>query len=101
MERYRRSRLTKEQDKLVAISGLARHMEAKLNDTYLGGLWRKILPSQFLWRVDSFTPKTMLPDYSQERARKMDDDGFAETFAIRHHNHVTTRPEARLAPTWS
>jgi len=39
VEVYSRCQLTKEEDKLIAISGLARQMKSLLGDTYLAGLF--------------------------------------------------------------
>ena len=47
--------LTKEEDKLVAISGIAKRMQSLLDDVYLAGLWRKDLPFQLLWSVDDIS----------------------------------------------
>jgi hypothetical protein len=52
VQAYMRCGLTKEEDKLIAISGVAKRMRDVLNDTYLAGLWQRFLPSQLLWRVE-------------------------------------------------
>jgi hypothetical protein len=49
---YTKCGLTKEQDKLIAISGIADYFEKKMKDDYLAGLWRSVLPYQLLWRVE-------------------------------------------------
>ncbi len=41
--------LTKAEDKLVAISGLAKKVQSYLGDEYLAGLWKESLPSDLLW----------------------------------------------------
>jgi len=41
--------LTFENDKLPAISGIAKWMASQVNDEYLAGLWRRDLESQLLW----------------------------------------------------
>jgi len=43
------SRLTKEKDKLPAISGLARRLAPVLSDDYVAGLWRNRLSHELLW----------------------------------------------------
>jgi hypothetical protein len=49
---YMRLALTVPEDKLVAISGLAKGFgEALGNDDYLAGLWRGSLPNDLLWSV--------------------------------------------------
>lgn len=42
--------LTRPGDKLVAISGVARVIAAKLEDEYLGGIWRKNIAKGLLWK---------------------------------------------------
>ena len=51
VNRYSVTSLTKKEDKLVAISGIAKRMQSLLDDEYLAGLWRKDLPYQLLWSV--------------------------------------------------
>jgi hypothetical protein len=46
---YTNGALTKEQDMLVAISGIAQTMHAILECDYLARLWQKGLPSHLLW----------------------------------------------------
>lgn len=43
--------LTKLEDKLIALSGLAKRVQEMLGVEYLAGLWKRILPSQLLWGV--------------------------------------------------
>ncbi|KAN0098221.1 HET domain containing protein [Hyaloscypha variabilis] len=45
--------LTRPEDKLVAISGIARVIAAKLEDEYLGGIWRKYITNGLLWVTNS------------------------------------------------
>jgi len=75
VEAYTACQLTKAEDKLIALSGIAKHMQPILgNDEYLAGLWRKFLPSQLLWTVNHG----------------------------RQSNHEPSlRPEVYRAPSWS
>lgn len=50
---YSRCALTKETDKLVALSGLSKELQRVLQDDYLAGLWRRDLECQLLWEVRS------------------------------------------------
>ncbi|CAH0056199.1 unnamed protein product [Clonostachys solani] len=50
---YSGTQLTKEADRLVAISGLAKRMRSILNDEYLAGLWARHLPYQLVWYIPS------------------------------------------------
>ena len=49
---YTAGELTVASDKLVAISGLATNMQILLQDIYLGGLWKRTLASDLLWKVN-------------------------------------------------
>lgn len=53
VEAYSSSLLTIGDDKLIALSGIAKRQQAELNDQYLAGLWGSFLPSQLLWNVES------------------------------------------------
>lgn len=48
---YSRGRLSKASDKLVAIGGLARLIQAHDNDEYTAGLWKSALEKQLYWCV--------------------------------------------------
>ena len=66
VSRYSVTRLTKGEDKLVAISGIAKRLQILLDDEYLAGLWRKDLPCQLLWSVIDYDPAYPMP---QTRSR--------------------------------
>jgi hypothetical protein len=48
---YTSCKLTRSEDKLVAISAIARIFQRLLDDQYLAGLWKRRLGSQLLWRL--------------------------------------------------
>lgn len=48
---YMECDLTKSEDKLIALSGLAKKMQVILKDEYFAGLLGTLLPSQLLWNV--------------------------------------------------
>lgn len=50
MSDYSASRLTYDTDRLVAMAGIVDRFVEGLQDDFLGGLWRKRLVSQLLWR---------------------------------------------------
>ena len=52
LNRYTNCSLTKESDKLVALSGLAKQVGPLLQATYLAGLWSTHIVHQLLWRVE-------------------------------------------------
>ncbi|KAK4032845.1 heterokaryon incompatibility protein-domain-containing protein [Parachaetomium inaequale] len=64
--------LTIASDKLIAISGIAKHVAALLQDDYVAGMWRRHLEGELIW----YTEKSSLPG-------KM------------------TRPAKYRAPSWS
>jgi hypothetical protein len=70
---YSNRLLTKEEDKLVAISGLARWQQRLSQDEYLAGLWKKQFVRQLVWNV------------SREQ----------------EHSLVPSRPKVYRAPSWS
>lgn len=72
VEAYARCGLTKAEDKLVAISGIAKHMATMTNDEYVVGMWRRYLESELLWEVNN-----------------------------REHYSVAHRPSEYRAPSWS
>ncbi|KAI4201731.1 MAG: hypothetical protein LQ350_003085 [Teloschistes chrysophthalmus] len=96
LEKYCRTRLTFEKDKLVAISSLAQLMQTRLHDQYVLGLWKRILPSQLLWRVE---------DYNQELNDRFaimhEDRVYYKPVSGNRHNFVASRPEVYRAPSWS
>ena len=48
---YTKSNLTKKEDKVIAISGVAKELRVILDGTYLAGLWKEQLPEQLLWWI--------------------------------------------------
>lgn len=51
VEQYCSTVLSKEEDKLIAMSGIAKHFQSQLKDQYLAGLWLKNIEIQLLWQV--------------------------------------------------
>ncbi|MCJ1269947.1 hypothetical protein MMC22_009840 [Lobaria immixta] len=45
--------LSHHEDKLIALSGLAKKMQVILKDEYFAGMWGTVLPSQLLWTVSA------------------------------------------------
>lgn len=58
---YLKCVLTKPEDKLIAISGIAKLFQDIFQDDYLAGLWRKGLPQQLLWRASGNKQANGLP----------------------------------------
>lgn len=61
VERYSRTSLTKSNDKLIALAGIAELTSKRMSDRtiYVAGMWEKYLASQLLWYVK--------PKYEDER----------------------------------
>lgn len=53
VRQYSAASLTKQSDRLIAISGLAKHFESALGDQYLAGLWKHDLLRGIGWRQTS------------------------------------------------
>lgn len=49
VSRYSETSLTKESDKLSAISGIAKFVKFNTGDQYFADLWRKYIETQLLW----------------------------------------------------
>jgi hypothetical protein len=50
---YMNCGITKPEDKLVAISGIAKHISHMVNDDYIAGHWRSKIPVSLLWSVEN------------------------------------------------
>ena len=74
VEGYTTCTLTEEQDKLIAIQGLANIYKSLRDDDYLAGLWRKQLPSGLMWTTRN---------------------------GLQAKGETTYRPKTYRAPTWS
>ena len=74
VEIYTNCTLTEEQDKLIAIQGLANIYKSLQDDDYLAGLWRKELPSGLMWATRN---------------------------GLQANGELTYRPKTYRAPSWS
>ncbi|KAF2649660.1 HET-domain-containing protein [Lophiostoma macrostomum CBS 122681] len=89
VEVYSRTAISQSEDKLIALSGIARLMSAKIgsNDKhparYCAGLWRPLLESQLLWKTE--------PVFQEGRNVDLQGDFY----------HETTRPRQYRAPSFS
>jgi len=52
---YSRLKLTNPEDKLIAVSGIVKHIQEIVDDQYLAGLWRKDFAYWLLWQADNTT----------------------------------------------
>lgn len=51
VQNYGRCSVTKPDDRLIAIAGVAKSIQPLLNDEYLAGLWKKELPYNLVWVI--------------------------------------------------
>ncbi|KAL2076170.1 hypothetical protein VTL71DRAFT_1113 [Oculimacula yallundae] len=56
VDKYSRSALTHESDKLVAVAGLAVEIQRMVKDDYYAGLWRRHFIAQLLWMAKPEEP---------------------------------------------
>jgi hypothetical protein len=56
VERYSTAKLTKPTDRLIAIEGLARAIQAVSNETYVAGMWIEWIDKQLAWFSHDFVP---------------------------------------------
>ena len=52
---YTHASLTKSEDKLIAIAGIARELSSNLSSDYIAGLWKEYMATELLWFVDTDT----------------------------------------------
>lgn len=95
LEKYCTTRLTYGKDKLLAISGLAKRMETVLDDLCFSGLWKTVMPSQLLWRVNNYH-STQLTIY-----KYADTTNEAQRETQKPRQVYAHRPEQYRAPSWS
>jgi hypothetical protein len=91
VENYSKRQLSNAEDKLTAIAGVARYLAGATGDTYLGGLWRRHLLADLLWRVQTH----------EELVERVESDGVvlvAKTGAL---IGSASRPAKYRAPSWS
>ncbi|EWZ36570.1 hypothetical protein FOZG_10563 [Fusarium oxysporum Fo47] len=50
---YANCALTNESDRLIAMSGIAKSFQEANKDTYLAGLWKKVIHSDLAWKTDA------------------------------------------------
>lgn len=68
VESYTACKLTFQSDKLIACSGLAKIIQARIEDEYVAGMWRKYLEHELLWQPEVPNPsqqkKSHLPSWT-------------------------------------
>jgi hypothetical protein len=94
VESYTCRCLTRDEDTLPALSGLAKLLQGRLHDRYLAGLWRRDIHKQLLWSILpsawSFTPEEF------ELLQRLPDDNIDQLYLP-----YRPRRTADQAPSWS
>ena len=88
VEQYTNTSRTKLEDKLVAISGLAREIQSITKDKYCAGIWRKAMVSELLWHLIEPQHEVGLP-YQAPSWSWASTEGKVE-FQRRDSEYVTT-----------
>jgi hypothetical protein len=57
---YSSAHLTSWEDRLVAISGIAKKLQTVLNDEYCAGLWKRRLVEDLAWKANGYGTRTQL-----------------------------------------
>src|SRR3569833_898679 len=88
IEDYSRRQLTVPDDKLPALSGLARRLASRTGDVYYAGLWRNHIVEDLAWRV-----------YTRDEIHAHAPGGFVRRLGEKLCE--PSRPPASRAPSWS
>ncbi|KAF5669171.1 hypothetical protein FCIRC_9334 [Fusarium circinatum] len=67
---YANCALTKESDRLIAMSGIAKRFQEASKDTYLAGLWKEVIHSDLTWKTNA-----------SEGAEVVRNDSYAPTWS--------------------
>lgn len=60
---YTHASLTKSEDKLVALGGIASELSSNISDGYVAGLWKEQMATELLWYVDLDTVSSRQKQY--------------------------------------
>lgn len=89
VEDFSKRKLTKDFDKLPALSGLANLIAANTGDTYLAGLWKSSLMTELGWSVKAFEPHHHCDDPEHDASMPA------------AHKTAVKYPSQYRAPSWS
>lgn len=106
VQAYSYGGLTKPEDKLMALSGLAKKLQHMVDDEYLAGLWRDMLPPQLLWEVydtrqGDGRPSVRSPHYRAPSWSWASVDGCVGFLMTRRTGSTVTIIEAQVSPCTS
>jgi hypothetical protein len=62
VQTYGRCSITRPDDRLIAIAGVAKSLQPLVNDEYLAGLWKKDLPYNLVWFLTNIDGKLQLSE---------------------------------------
>ncbi|KAK3386525.1 heterokaryon incompatibility protein-domain-containing protein [Podospora didyma] len=102
--RYCALKLTRGEDKLPALSGLAAAFQARTEpeNTYISGLWEKGLATYLAWSITTSEPADVHRVFQGHVDEKGRDYGSRETdFTFVHESQLSARPKAYRAPSFS
>ena len=60
---YTHASLTKSEDKLVALGGIASELSPNISDGYIAGLWKKQMATELFWYADLDTVSSRQKQY--------------------------------------
>jgi hypothetical protein len=91
IQNYSRRNLTREEDKLPGLAGLAKLISERTGEQYMAGLWNRHLEEDLCWRV-----------YAREEILSSAGDAAARTRKI-YGNKLSDvqRPQKYRAPSWT
>ncbi|KAK5051046.1 hypothetical protein LTR84_003605 [Exophiala bonariae] len=81
VEEYTGRRLTRETDKLPALSGMAKILASANHDEYVAGLWQNWIIQGLNWKVSTYEP------YTRKNGGDDDDDDDNNDNNIEEDNH--------------
>ncbi|PMD32736.1 HET-domain-containing protein [Hyaloscypha variabilis F] len=94
VESYTCRCLTRDEDTLPALSGLAKLLQGRLHDRYLAGLWRRDIHKQLLWSILPSTWSFTTEEF--ELLQRLPDDKINQLYLP-----YRPRRTADQAPSWS
>lgn len=92
VEKYSRRDLTQAEDKLPAVSSLARSIAIHTKDTYYGGLWKSCIIEGLNWKLHVHEPHHFCNDPVHDAEIAKVDPAVEATIKF---------PSAYRAPSWS
>ena len=90
--------LTRDEDTLPALSGLAKPLQGRLHDRYLAGLWRRDIHKQLLWSILPSTWSFTTEEFAL--LQRLPDDSTNQLYLpYRPRRTADQRPRGRGPPS--